>query len=62
MFHAPPGVILVAQPRPETLTAKGPEEDIAERARFIQERRLWRAVIEAESRRLEIFLRSCTFD
>lgn len=62
LIHTPPGVVLVAQLRPEPQTVKGLERDLSERARFIQERRIWRAVIDAECQRLEVFLRTCTFD
>jgi hypothetical protein len=56
MIHTPPGVVLVAQ------TVKGQERDLSEKARFIQERRRWKSVIDAECQRLEVFLRTCTFD
>ena len=62
LIHTPPGVILVAKARPEAQTVKGQELDLSERARLIQERRIWRAVIDAECQRLEFFLGTCTFD
>lgn len=61
-FQTPPGVVLEAQTRTGTQTVEGQERDMSERARFIQERRTWKAVIDAERQRIEAFLRTCTFD
>ena len=62
VIYTPPGEVLVAQIRPGAGTVQLQECDLSEKARFIQERRKWRAVIDAECRRLEVFLRTCTFD
>jgi len=62
MIHKLPRVFQMAQPRPEAQTIKGQELYTPEKAQFIQERRMWRAVIDAEWQRLEVFLRTCTFD
>ena len=62
IIHAPPGVVRLAQPRPEAQAVEGQERDGSERARYLQERRAWKAVIDAECRRLEVFLETCTFD
>jgi len=64
MFHTPPGVVQVAQPQPqhEARSVTGQERDMSERDQFIQERLRWKAIIDAECARLEIFLRTCSFD
>jgi hypothetical protein len=62
IIHAPPGVFLVAQPQPEALAVQGLERDVSEKTRVIRERRIWKAIIDAECQRLEVFLRTCTFD
>ena len=62
MIRTPPGVVSLTQLRPVAQLVKGQDWDLSERARFMQERRIWKAVVDAECQRLEVFLRTCTFD
>ena len=62
IIRTPPGVVSLAQFRPVAQSVKGQEWDLSEKARFMQERRIWKAVVDAECKRLEVFLRTCTFD